>query len=50
MVTDVQAAHAAGIEFVGVTHGFASRDELVAAGAQHVIDSLDELPGLLAKS
>jgi phosphoglycolate phosphatase-like HAD superfamily hydrolase len=44
---DVEAAHAAGLECVGVaSHGF-DCDELRAAGADYVIDSLTEgLPGL----
>ena len=40
MITDVQAAHAAGIKCIGITHGFASREELEAAGAEAIIDSL----------
>jgi phosphoglycolate phosphatase-like HAD superfamily hydrolase len=44
---DVEAAHAAGLECVGVaSHGFES-DQLRAAGADYVIESLAEgLPGL----
>jgi HAD superfamily hydrolase (TIGR01509 family) len=40
MITDVQAAHAAGIRCIGITHGFASREELETAGADVIIDSL----------
>ena len=44
---DVEAAHAAGLECVGVaSHGF-DADQLRAAGADYVVDSLaDGLPGL----
>lgn len=48
MITDAQAAQAAGIPFVGITHGFATRDELVAAGADYLIDSLAEFLTILA--
>lgn len=47
MITDAQAAQAAGLPFVGITHGFASREELVAAGADYIIDSLAEFPAVL---
>lgn len=44
---DVQAACAAGIRSVGVTWGFRSREELVGARADAVIDRPDELLNLL---
>lgn len=44
MITDVQAAHAAGIRCIGITHGFASRKELEMAGADEIIDSLAPFP------
>lgn len=44
---DVQAARAAGIRSVGVTWGFRSREELVGARADAVIDRPDELLNLL---
>lgn len=47
MITDAQAAQAAGIPFVGITHGFATREELVAVGADYLIDSLAEFPDVL---
>lgn len=47
MLTDVQAAQAAGIPFVGITHGFAERTELEQAGADYVIDSLAEFPPIV---
>lgn len=45
MITDVQAAHAAGIRCIGITHRFASRKELEMAGADEIIDSLAPFPG-----
>ncbi|QQS19028.1 HAD hydrolase-like protein [Candidatus Saccharibacteria bacterium] len=42
MVTDVQAAHAANIICVGITHGFATKAELQDAGADYIVDSLAE--------
>lgn len=44
---DVQAARAAGIRSVGVSWGFRSREELVGAGADAVIDRPEELSNLL---
>lgn len=44
---DVQAARAAGIRSVGVTWGFRSREELVGARADAIIDRPDELLNLL---
>ena len=44
MITDVQAAHAAGIKCIGITHGFASREELKGAGADEIVDSLASFP------
>lgn len=44
MITDVQAAHAARIKCIGITHGFASREELKGAGADEIIDSLASFP------
>lgn len=46
---DVQAAHAADVRCIGITHGFATKDELQQAGADYLIDSLAELPALLKK-
>jgi HAD superfamily hydrolase (TIGR01509 family) len=48
MITDAQAAQAAGITFVGITHGFATREELAAAGADYLIDSLADLASVPA--
>lgn len=50
MMTDVQAAHAAGMRCIGVSHGFASRAELVEAGADDTIDSLIELLPAIARA
>lgn len=49
MTVDIQAAHGAGVRCVGITHGFASRQELESAGADYIIDSLGELPDILSK-
>lgn len=47
--TDVQAAHAAGIDtVVGITHGFSDKKALKQAGASHIIDSLPELLEVVA--
>ena len=44
---DMQTAAAAGVRSAGVTWGFRSREELVQAGAQHLVDRPDELLALL---
>ena len=44
---DMQTAAAAGVRSAGVTWGFRSREELVQAGAQHLVDRPDELLELL---
>ena len=44
---DVLGANANGIASIGVTYGAGSREELVAAGATHVVDTLAELETLL---
>lgn len=44
---DIEAGRAAGLATVGVTTGVASRAELEGAGADRVIDSLHQLPGLI---
>lgn len=50
MITDVQAAHAAGVQCIGVSHGFASKAELIEAGADDTIDSLIELLPAIAQA
>jgi phosphoglycolate phosphatase-like HAD superfamily hydrolase len=48
---DMQTAIAAGIgNRVGVTHGFDDREALVADGATHVVDSLEEMTNLLLRN
>jgi len=47
MVVDIQAAHAAGMRGVGITHGFATRAELALAGAEIIIDTLAQLPAAI---
>ncbi len=44
---DVECAHAAGVLPIGVTCGLRSGAELEAAGAQHLLPDLGELPQLL---
>lgn len=44
---DIAAAHANGAIGIGVTWGSGSRDELQTAGADHIVDSPEELPDLL---
>jgi HAD superfamily hydrolase (TIGR01509 family) len=43
MAVDSIAANAAGIRCIGVTHGFATREELKVAGAEPIFDSLLEV-------
>jgi len=45
---DVVAARAHGLPAIGVTWGIGSREELEAAGARHVVDSVGELRAALA--
>jgi len=44
---DMQTAAAAGVRSAGVTWGFRTREELVGAGAQHLVDRAGELLELL---
>lgn len=44
---DMQTAAAAGVRSAGVTWGFRTREELVGAGAQHLVDRAEELLELL---
>jgi pyrophosphatase PpaX len=46
-IHDVQAAHAAGMMAVGATWGAGTRETLQAAGADFIIDSYSQLPGVL---
>lgn len=46
MATDIEAAHAAGSTGIGVTYGYGKTDDIVAAGADLVIDSPKELLSL----
>ncbi|WP_238526325.1 HAD family hydrolase [Gordonia neofelifaecis] len=49
-VVDVQAANNAGATSVGVLTGQTGRGPLEAAGADHVLDSIAGIPGLLGPS
>ena len=44
---DMEGAHAAGIDAVGVTYGYGSREELEASGAAALAASPEELLALL---
>jgi phosphoglycolate phosphatase len=44
---DIETALNANMQAVGAAWGFRGREELVAAGAHHVIDRPDELLGVL---
>lgn len=48
MPMDIQMGSGAGAYTCGVTYGNASRETLLAAGAYAVIDSITNLPGLMA--
>jgi phosphoglycolate phosphatase-like HAD superfamily hydrolase len=46
---DIQAGRAAGVAAtIGVTHGFGTHEELQAAGADYLIDSLTALSEIVA--
>lgn len=47
--TDMQAGIAAGLYTIGVTYGFRSAEQLVDAGADVLIDRMNELTGLLER-
>ncbi|WP_072312762.1 HAD hydrolase-like protein [Agrococcus sp. Marseille-P2731] len=47
-VNDIASAHELGMPSIGVAYGYGGRDELEAAGATRVVDSVDELAALLA--
>jgi HAD superfamily hydrolase (TIGR01549 family) len=50
MMTDMYAAKDAGLRAaIGITIGFANRRELETAGADFIIDDLQELPDLIAR-
>jgi len=44
---DVEGAHQHGIPCIGVSYGYGSRKELQDAGAEFIVDSVDELAALL---
>ena len=49
MIADIESAKAAGVRCLGVTYGFNGKDELVKAGAIHIVDSLTELQPYLER-
>lgn len=44
---DIYGAHANGLEAIGVLYGYGSREELTAAGAEHLAADLNELKAIL---
>jgi HAD superfamily hydrolase (TIGR01509 family) len=46
---DMLGGKRAGAKTIGLPHGFYSREELEEAGADSIITSLNELPGILLK-
>ena len=46
---DMQTAVAADVRSVGVTWGFRSRDELIAAGAVHLADRAEDILKLIIR-
>ena len=44
---DVEGAIANGLDSIGVTFGYGSREELTRAGATYIVDSVEELLNLL---
>lgn len=46
---DVSGAWSNGLDCIGVMYGFGSREELEAAGADHIVETVTELGDLLCK-
>jgi HAD superfamily hydrolase (TIGR01549 family) len=46
---DIMAGRNAGITTIGVLSGYASRKDLEASGADHIIDDVSQLPALLVR-
>ena len=44
---DVEGAHACGIPCVGVTYGYGGREELQSAGADFIVDTVEQLRAIL---
>ena len=40
---DVHGAKKSGIPVIGVTYGYGSREELTEAGADHIVDTVEDL-------
>lgn len=47
-VNDIASARELGVRSIGVSYGYGGRDELVAAGADRIVDSVEELREALA--
>ncbi len=48
--SDISGAHACGLSAIGVTWGYGSRDELVRAGADRLVDTTAELLAALRRA
>ncbi len=48
-ITDMQAAQAAGVHSIGISHGFGLPADLTAAGAIRIVDDISSLPKLIEK-
>jgi phosphoglycolate phosphatase len=46
---DINSANRFGLDSVGVTFGYGSREELTAAGATYIVDSAKEIEKLLTE-
>jgi len=44
---DIEGAHAVKIRSIGVLWGYGNRDELVAAGADQLVETASDLPGIV---
>lgn len=47
-VNDIASAHELGMRSIGVAYGYGGRAELASAGATRIVDTVDELRGVLA--
>ena len=47
-VTDMKTGNAAGMHTIGVSWGYTKREDLVAAGAHKIADTVEELYEILA--
>ena len=45
---DVIGAHEAGVDVMGVLHGYGSREELEKAGADYIAENIEEIKKFLS--